>query len=413
MFIFSCAGCGAGLTAPLSRVALPVHARQKYGNGTRLPVLMEPGTFAVDPEPSGPPWRSWEELRPGEAAARGLHAPVRQLSDGPPGAVLIAPGDALGTVLVPERCGGNCCGIDGTDGPNMACGACGLPVATRIDECSLWQVVRLVPDAVTSAPSHTANGDGADAAPLSWAEALRQEEGTPPVEPVTLWGGDHMWSWSPRWEAAAGRALAHLLAASGGRPVTVPKGLPTEIFQRALDALLPVDPTDTEVLTDPTSHTGSTDPRARRAVLAGPGLPVPDGGAGTAPGTESGATTMSGTASDPDILLVPTHPRTGEMWTPPNPPGRAGPAGGPYRVPLPFGVWRWLAFPEPHLPALASGTLPGGVLRDDPPAPLAHRPFWSDAGAFEDVLVRLPAVRAPWLREILEDVRQHRHLSLF
>ncbi|MFE3069931.1 hypothetical protein [Streptomyces sp. NPDC059247] len=407
MFIFSCAGCGAGLTAPLSRVALPVHAPQRYGNGTRLPVLMAPGTFAVDPEPWGPPWRSWEEIRPGEAAARGLHAPVCRLSDGAPGAILIAPGDALGTVLVPERCGGTCCGIDGTDGPNMACGTCRLPVATRIDDCSLWQAVRLAPDAVTRAPAHPGDGDGdgTDAVPLSWAEALRREEGVPPVEPVTLWGGDHLWSWSPRWEAAVGRALAHLLAASEGRRVTVPQGLPEKVFQRALDALLPTSATGVTSATDATSPTGPTGPadpagpRARRAVLAGPGLPDPD--------TDTGTGTGTGTKSGADILLVPTHPRTGEMWTPP------GPAGGAYRVPLPFGVWLRMAFPEPRPPAPASGTLPDGVLRDDPPAPRAHRLFRADAGAFEDALVRLPAVHAPWLREILESVRRHEHLGLF
>jgi hypothetical protein len=33
LFVFVCTGCGAELTAPLSQVALPVHARQKYGNG--------------------------------------------------------------------------------------------------------------------------------------------------------------------------------------------------------------------------------------------------------------------------------------------------------------------------------------------------------------------------------------------
>lgn len=39
---------------------------------------------------------------------------------------------------------------------------------------------------------------------------------------------------------------------------------------------------------------------------------------------------------DADILLVPTHPRTGQTWTP------AGPA---CPVPLPFGVWQWLTQP--------------------------------------------------------------------
>lgn len=76
MFVFVCAGCGVELTAPLSQVCLPVHAHQVYGNGAQLPVLMETGTFAVDPEPWGPPWRKWEHIHPHEAAVRGVHAPV-------------------------------------------------------------------------------------------------------------------------------------------------------------------------------------------------------------------------------------------------------------------------------------------------------------------------------------------------
>jgi hypothetical protein len=48
---FSCVRCGAESTAPMSQVALPAHARQRYGNGLQLPVLMESGTFTVELEP--------------------------------------------------------------------------------------------------------------------------------------------------------------------------------------------------------------------------------------------------------------------------------------------------------------------------------------------------------------------------
>lgn len=137
LFVFVCAGCGTELTVPLYQVVLPAHARQKYGNAIRLPVLMQSGTFAVDPEPWGPPWRTWQEIGPDEAAARGIYAPLPTLSDGEPGTVVIAPGDTRGTVLIPEKAGGYCCGLGGADGPNMACEACGLSVATRIDDCSL------------------------------------------------------------------------------------------------------------------------------------------------------------------------------------------------------------------------------------------------------------------------------------
>ncbi|MEW2256953.1 hypothetical protein [Streptomyces sp. NPDC047869] len=369
MLVFVCAGCGAELTTPLSQVTLPVHAHQKYGNGIQLPVLMESGTFAVDPEPSGPPWRRWEELDPDEVATRGIHAPVYALSDGAPGAIVIAPGDTRGTVPILEKCGGYCCGLDGADGPNLACEACGLPVATRIDDCSLWQAVWLAPDAVCRRPV-----DDTDATPLSWTNLTAEGRGIPPFEPITAWGGPrlglhHWWSWSPRWEAAAGRALAHLLAASEGRPVIVPDGLTEEVFQRALDALLPPGP------------------GARRAVLAGPGLPAPDAGA--------------------DIHLVPVHPQTGQTWTLPNP------AAAAYPVPLPFAVWLWLAFAKTYPPVPASGVMPDGVLRDDPPAPHPYGLFRTDPAVFRHTLVRLPAVRSQWLREIIENLTQDMRARLF
>lgn len=77
MFVFVCAGCGSELTSPLSEVALPAHAHQQFGNGLQFPVLMESGTFAVEPEPWGPPWRRWEEIDPDDEALReGQIAPV-------------------------------------------------------------------------------------------------------------------------------------------------------------------------------------------------------------------------------------------------------------------------------------------------------------------------------------------------
>jgi hypothetical protein len=364
LFVFACVRCDAELTAPLSQVCLPVHAHQKYGNGIQLPVLMEPGTFAVDPEPWGPPWRRWEELRPGEAEARGIYAPVRALSGGEPGAIVIAPGDARGTRLVPEKSGGACCGLDGRDGPNMACLACGLPVATRIDDCSLWQAVWLAPGSVRRVLV-----DEAGAAPLSWEELLDEGKGTPPFEPIAAWGAQGgsrcRWSWSPQWEAAAGRALAHLLAASGGQPLDVPGGLAADVFQRALDALLPVGPPE------------------QRAALAGPRQP-PEADAGT--------------------LLVPAHPQTGQAWAP------AGLAASACLVPLPLGVWLWMASPQPQLVA---DRIPRDMGGDDPPLQCPDRPFTADPEAFRHALVRLPAVRSPWLRSILENLTHHTAAGLF
>ncbi|MFI6859808.1 hypothetical protein ACIBKZ_07845 [Streptomyces sp. NPDC050421] len=368
MFVFTCAGCGAQLTTPLSQVALPVHARQKYGNGAQLPVLMQAGTFAVDPEPWGGPWRVWDETGPGEAEERGIYALVHALSDGMPGASVTAPGDIRGTRLIPEQRGGACCGLDGADGPNMACEACGLPVATRVDDCSLWQAVRLSSDAVHRIPV-----DGAHTAPLSWAELAEQGEETPLVEPIATWGGplgpSHHWSWSPQWEAAAGHALAHLLVASRGRPVKVPDGAATDVFQRALDTLLPAG-----------------GPK-RRAALAGPGRPSPDAGV--------------------DVLLVPVHPQTGQTWTP------TGPVESAYLVPLPLGVWLRLVSAQPYLPVPASGRMPQDVLRDDPLPMLPSYLFRADRATFQHTLARLPAVRSPWLRTILANLTHGTWTELF
>ncbi|MEV4943113.1 hypothetical protein AB0L09_36025 [Streptomyces zaomyceticus] len=268
-------------------------------------------------------------------------------------------------MLVPEKRGGACCGFDGGDGPNMACVACGLLVASRIDDCSLWQAVWLAPYAVRRLPV-----EGADAGPSSWADLLADGAGVPPSEPIARWGApfdaSDRWHWSPQWVAAAGQALAHLLVASEGRAVTVQDGLAAMMFQRALDTLLPAGRP------------------ARRAVLAGPGQPARN--------------------ADADILLVPSHPQTGKAWTP------AAPAS---LVPLPFGVWHRLVFPEPELSVPASGTLPAGVLRDDPPTPSVHDMFRIDWDVFQRTLIRLPAVRTPWLRDIAENLTQHLHTGLF
>ncbi|WP_432093270.1 hypothetical protein [Streptomyces sp. bgisy100] len=344
MAVFACAGCGAVLTAPVSRVALPVHARRSYGHGL-LPALMEPGTYAVDPEPSGPPWRGWSEIGAEEAAARGVFAPVRSLSFAAPGAIAVAPGDIREVALIPERCDGYCLGLDGRDGPNLACVHCGRAVATRIDDCSYWQAVWLAPGAVRRLPA------GPDRPTVAW-EALAEEwEDTPPVEPSG--------AWSPGWAAAVGTSLAHLVAASAGAPVAVPPGLPAEMFGPALDVLLPPGRP------------------ARRAVLAGPARPA------------------SGPA--PDIALVPRQPQTGQVWQPP---------GTTTAVPLAADVWLHLTFPRARLPVPVTGGLPDGVLRDDPLPLHPWEPFRPDREAFLHTLARLPAVRQPWLREVYDRVRE-------
>ncbi|WP_234435543.1 hypothetical protein [Streptomyces sp. NRRL F-2747] len=336
--MFVCAGCGAELTAPVSRVALPVHTR--YGAREKLhPPLMEAATYAVDPEPSGAPWRLPDGA--GETAAAG--GPVHPVPFAARDRIVIAPGDSRGLALIPEKCAGYCCGVDGREGPNLACEGCGRAVATRIDDCGSWQAVWLEPDAVHRLPSGLPA-----AAPPDWDDLARDPRRVPPLE-------EDGW-WSPRWEAAVGVALAHLVVACERRPVVLPAGPVAELLSGAVASVLPA--------AVPAGAPAGLP--ARTLGLAGPGIPVP--------------------RTAPDILLVPRHPLTGEPWRPPS--------GAPAVVPLDTGVWAYLAHPAETSPIPATGTLPAGVLRDD--YPVRHRPKWRleiHRRAFADTLARLTAVR--------------------
>lgn len=344
MAVFACAWCDAVLTAPVTQVALPGHAHQKWGNGVLLPALMHAGTYAVDPEPSGPPWRLWSEISADEAEARGVYAPVHALSYGAPGAIVVAPGDTRGTVLIPRRFDGYCCGLDGSSGPNLACAQCGRAVATRIDDCSLWQAVRLAPDAVHRIPVDAPTDQAVD-----WVTLVQEREGIPPVEPSG--------AWSPQWAAEVGEALAHLVAVSSGMPVAVLDGLVANVFGHVLEALLPSGPT------------------AKTVALAGPGLPAPGPAA--------------------DIALIPRHPRTGKPWQL---------SGTADTVPLAADVWIHLAFHNERLLVPSTGGLPDEFLRDAPPPMYPWSLFRPDSGVFLHTLARLPAVREPWLRRIYDRV---------
>lgn len=344
--MFACAGCGTDLTAPVAQVALPVHTH--HGGWEELhPPLMEPATYAVEPLPTGPPWRPWEQVGEEAAARQGVYAPVHFVSFGARNRIVIAPGDSRSMGLIPEKCDGYCRGVDGRAGPNLACEGCEQPVATRMDDCGLWQTVWLEPDAVVRHSSGFPAGP-----PPGWEDLERAESRVPPVEPDG--------SWSRRWEAAAGVALALLVAATEGRPAVLPAGPVTELLGHGVDRYLPAGPD------------------ARTVGLAGPGIRT--------------------NRPRPDVLLVPRHPLTGEPWRP----------LGDERsvVPLDSGVWAYLAHPGEASPIPATGVLPYGVLRDDyalPPRPFC--PLTPHHGAFEDTLVRLPAVRAPRLREYLDSHR--------
>ncbi|MFI6947471.1 hypothetical protein [Streptomyces sp. NPDC050422] len=347
MDVFACAECGTELTVPVSRVALPVHTH--HGGWEELhPPLMKPATYAVDPRPTGPPWRLWEEVGEDAAARQGVYAPVYSVSFGARNRIVIAPGDSRSMALIPEKCEGYCQGLDGRDGPNLACEGCGRAVATRMDDCGSWQAVWLEPDAVVPRPSGHLAGP-----PYGWDDLERVEHRVPPVEPDG--------SWSRHWEAAVGVALAHLVATTEGRPVALPSGPVAELLGHAVNQYLPAGP------------------GTRSVGLAGPGIRTP--------------------RPRPDVLLVPRHPLTGAPWRP---------LGDEEAVvSLDSGVWAYLAHPGETSPMPATGVLPEGVLRDDYPLP--PHPWYPLAPhhrAFEYTLVGLPAVRDPRLRRYRDASRQ-------
>ncbi|MFI0939697.1 hypothetical protein [Streptomyces sp. NPDC021020] len=358
--MFGCAGCGAVLTAAVSQVALPVHARDTHWEELH-PALLEAGTYAVDPEPHGPPWRLGETVGAEEAAARGLFAPVRAVSDGPPGTVLLAPGDMRGTGLIAERTEGYCLGINSGHGPNLACLGCGLPVGGRDDDCGHWQVVRLLPQAVVRLP-------GPPERPvLDWAQL--------PVEGAP-WQGLNGYEDIP-----AGAALAHVVAASGGRPVGVPPGPVAELLGWGVAALLPAR----EGASRPGTHGPGSAGSALRPEARGPSrgdgaLRMDVGGPG---------------AGEPDaeLLLVPIHPQTGEVWQP---------RGGAVALPVEAALWAAMALPRERTRLPVVGGLPVGEERDDPLPPHPSVPFRPSLQAFRHTLARMPAVREPWLRALYD-----------
>ncbi|GLY47276.1 hypothetical protein [Lentzea sp. NBRC 102530] len=217
MVVFECAGCGAALTAALTQVDRPDHEGIEWGNSTSFtPPLLADGTYAAQ------------------------------------GDFLVAPGDVRGLSWIGYE--GYCCGVNASAEPNLAC-ACGRPVATRVDDCSFWQVVEFAPGAVR---------------PVGSPEPVRPWEdfdwNGPSPEDGDLW-------WERRVEIAAGVAAGRVLRAAEGAPVSVPDGPLAAVFRRAFDEWRPPG--------------GAP----KSLALAGPGV-----------------------TGEADLLLVPRHPQTGQAW---------------------------------------------------------------------------------------------------
>ncbi|WP_092556802.1 hypothetical protein [Actinoplanes derwentensis] len=350
MTVLGCRTCGSALTVPVSRVALPVHARQKYHNGPgSIDPPLEPGTFAVDPLPFGSPQRRWAELEAGEAEMLGWYAPRFNVSDGPADWVLLAPGDVRGAVIDPALLSEyGCCGLDGSE-PNMVCVTCGTPVALRIDDCGRRQEVWLDPRTTRAVD------DGPGPYPvLGWTELIDERPGIAPTEPNGFW--------HPVWEPAVASALAHLLAASDGDPILIADQRVAVIFRPVLDRLI-----------------GPAGARPERTlVLAGPGLPAAVG----------------------DLALVPVHPQTGDRW----------PVNAPVKpVPLAWDAWHNLAFHRDPKPVGRS--VP--ILPEALPAQIPGQRLLPDSPTFLRVLARLPEVRQPWLRALYERGHPYYHYCSF
>lgn len=119
MTVFRCRRCRTELTRPAREVPLPApddhRPPEDTGAGLPLPPRVPAGTYA--------------------ATESGF---------------VLHPGDVRGLTPIHGRGRRNgCCGMDGLDGPNLACGGCGADVATERNDCwCAWQQVTLVPGAV-------------------------------------------------------------------------------------------------------------------------------------------------------------------------------------------------------------------------------------------------------------------------
>ncbi|MFB6894129.1 hypothetical protein ACFCX4_33015 [Kitasatospora sp. NPDC056327] len=117
MAVFTCANCLLPLTGSLRRARPSADAGKRSGHRTAPPGITR-GTYAADPD----------------------------------GGFLLHPDDAPGTAPHPDhRRRNGCCGLDGLDGPNLVCSACGTEVATRQSDCWTPNLIALTAGAVGAA----------------------------------------------------------------------------------------------------------------------------------------------------------------------------------------------------------------------------------------------------------------------
>ena len=126
--VFACRRCRQQLTTDVKLIEPPPDDRSPEAEP-----WFEPGVYFIDRERA--------------RLARTDHVQPWPPKDRP----VLNPIDVTGVRehSEPARLNG-CCGLDGMDGPNIVCIACGAEVGTKMNDCWTPHEVRLDPDAVTT-----------------------------------------------------------------------------------------------------------------------------------------------------------------------------------------------------------------------------------------------------------------------
>lgn len=127
-----CAGCGAALTVPLAGGEAGLLQKDAQN---RQPVVPQ-GFAVVDPALS-----TYIRIVRGGPREEVERCPAKNL--------VVNPLDLIPDAVVVTGRAVGCCGLDGMEGPNQACAACGQILGTAMTDCWTAAEVRFLPDAVT------------------------------------------------------------------------------------------------------------------------------------------------------------------------------------------------------------------------------------------------------------------------
>ncbi|MEU6771955.1 hypothetical protein [Streptomyces sp. NPDC046759] len=161
MNVLVCAACGRRLSPPLRLLPeLPERPEYDGQDGARqAPSTVPRGRYAVDPEPSGPPYVPHPDPEWMGAAYPGTvmldpDGPGCLTSAGPSGTFVVHPADARGFLNPnPDVRWAGCCSVPEGDGPDRVCAGCGVGVASQLDSCTGPYETHFLPDAVRVVPA--------------------------------------------------------------------------------------------------------------------------------------------------------------------------------------------------------------------------------------------------------------------